>query len=566
VLTLGPNPLSSLGYDHLGDLDQVGGFLFVPVEDTSHTLPPAIAVFEASDLTFVGLKVTSQANAGWVAFNSDQDLLYSSDSNVSHTDPLYRYNVDLNKLATTGDVAGSITLQDRFDLLEADGSELSHQLVTMQGGTFTPQGDLYVVNGNHESDLSTQRGGIHLFGADGRLIAESTNDSGTGAFDYAYDPGLDQEPEGIDYWNRDVGPASPGIGGQLHAMLHEDNFFTADHLFFKHYDVNYLCDANITASGQGVAATEGSPFSGQVASFTDPDTSASASEYIATVDWGDGTGATTGTIAGSGGSFTIGGSHTYADEGSYTVSVTITDTDTPSNTATVTSTATAADAALASAGTSPVSAQSFNGTIATFTDGDTSSTPADFTATIDWGDGSPTSTGTVSGGGGNYSVAGSHAFTGTGNFTVKVHIADDGGSTTDATSKLLTYGYTTGGNFVIGDKSSGVSNRVYFWGSRWASMNGLSGGGAPSGFKGWENSPNTHPVCGETWNTTTGNSPPPPSGTLHPYIAVIVASKVRQPNSMPTGNAVHVVVVKTNSGYTPDPSTPGTGTEVAIVC
>jgi hypothetical protein len=246
--------------------------------------------------------------------------------------------------------------------------------------------------------------------------------------------------------------------------------------------------------------------------------------------------------------------------------VTITDTDTPSNTATATSTATVADAALASAGTSAVSAQSFSGTIATFTDGDTSSTPADFTATIDWGDGSPTSIATVSGGNGNYSVIGSHTYTGTGNFTVKTHIADDGGSTTDATSKLLTYGYTRGGNFVIGDKSAGIGKSEYFWGAQWSAKNTLTGVGAPAGFKGWENAPSTTPVCGETWKTTTGNSPPPPSGTLPSYMAAIVADKVTQSSSMPAGDAVHLVVIKVNPGYGPDPSTPGTGTEVATIC
>jgi len=255
VETRGPNPLSSYGYDHLGDLDQVGGFLFVPVENSSKKRPPAIAVFKASDLSFVGLKVTAQANAGWVAFNARQDLLYSSDNDVSGTDPLYRYKVDFSKLAT-GDVGDGITYQDRFHLLEANGTQLSPPLGNwMQGGVFTPRGDLYVVNGNGDDFSFAVRGGIHLFGTNGRLIAESTNDSGKGAFDFAYSPGLDdQEPEGIDWWNRDVGPASPGITGQLHVMLNDNNTFTADKLFFKHYEVNYSCEP-ITGSGNGPGGT-----------------------------------------------------------------------------------------------------------------------------------------------------------------------------------------------------------------------------------------------------------------------------------------------------------------------
>jgi hypothetical protein len=46
----------------------------------------------------------------------------------------------------------------------------------------------------------------------------------------------------------------------------------------------------------------------------------------------------------------------------------------------------------------------------------------------------------VSGSGGSYTVSGSHAYTGTGSFTIKVHIVDDGGSTADASSKVLIFG------------------------------------------------------------------------------------------------------------------------------
>jgi len=48
---------------------------------------------------------------------------------------------------------------------------------------------------------------------------------------------------------------------------------------------------------------------------------------------------------------------------------------------------------------------------------------------------------------------------------------------------------------------------------------------------------------------------------------VIVASKVRKARlEAIAGNAVHVVVVKTNSGYAPPVGHPGTGTVVAQMC
>src|SRR5262249_41686581 len=88
---------------------------------------------------------------------------------------------------------------------------------------------------------------------------------------------------------------------------------------------------NISANGgQAFTGTEPAAVSGTVATFTDPDpnASASANEYSASIDWGDGTTATAGTISGpTGGQFTVTGGHTYADEGSYQITVTITDTD-----------------------------------------------------------------------------------------------------------------------------------------------------------------------------------------------------------------------------------------------
>ena len=57
-------------------------------------------------------------------------------------------------------------------------------------------------------------------------------------------------------------------------------------------------------------------FSGAVAYFTDANPAATASDFTATIDWGDGTGATPGTVVdGPAGTFQVDGSHTYADSG-----------------------------------------------------------------------------------------------------------------------------------------------------------------------------------------------------------------------------------------------------------
>lgn len=194
-------------------------------------------------------------------------------------------------------------------------------------------------------------------------------------------------------------------------------------------------DPTITASGTAVSAIEGRPFSGHVATFTDPDTTAVPSDYSATINWGDGS-TSTGTISGSGGNFTVTGTHTYAEEGSFTVHVTITDTDNSENTATTTAKATVADAALTATGVVPSrSGNSASGTVATFTDADPNGTVSDYTASINWGDGA-TSTGAVSKGSSNFAVKGSHTYAKPGTYTIKTTIRDVGGSTATATTTI----------------------------------------------------------------------------------------------------------------------------------
>jgi hypothetical protein len=49
-------------------------------------------------------------------------------------------------------------------------------------------------------------------------------------------------------------------------------------------------------------------------------------------------------------------------------------------------------------------------------------------------------------------------------------------------------------------------------------------------------------------------------------MAVIVSSSVSKSGPTISGNTVHLVVVKTNPGYAPDPGHAGTGTVVAQIC
>lgn len=129
--------------------------------------------------------------------------------------------------------------------------------------------------------------------------------------------------------------------------------------------------------------------------------------------------------------------------------------------------------------------------------------------------------------------------------------------------QALVFAFSPGGSFVVGDQSA--TGSVTFWGAQWTKANNLSGGAAPASFKGFEDAPAVS-GCGTGWTTDPGNSPPPPTGPLPSYMAVVVASQVTQSGSTISGNTVHILIVKTNPGYRADPGHTGTGTVVGSVC
>jgi hypothetical protein len=325
--------------------------------------------------------------------------------------------------------------------------------------------------------------------------------------------------------------------------------------------------APISATGGfPFAGTEPAAVNGTVATFTDPDTSTTASAYIVSIDWGDGSASSSGTVTGGSGSFSVRGSHTYSEEGAYTISVKIAVIGSTSSPATVTDSASVADAALtANCATAASSLQLFNGRVANLVDANPIGTLSDFSATIDWGDGS-TSAGTLSGTG-PFTVAGTHTYGTTGLFTVTTSIKDVGGSTARTACRLLVFAFAPGGgSFVIGDNNSRNGTPVEFWGAQRWKLNSLTGGDAPAAFKGFALNPPT-PSCGNAWSTDPGNSAPPPPGPLPSFMAVIVSSSItKAPGKTIYGDTPHIVVVQTNPGYDANSGHEGTGTVIAQLC
>ncbi|HVX62653.1 MAG TPA: DUF4214 domain-containing protein, partial [Pirellulales bacterium] len=174
-------------------------------------------------------------------------------------------------------------------------------------------------------------------------------------------------------------------------------------------------------------ATEAAAANGVVASFADANPVAEPGDFIATIEWGDGT-TSSGDIAAAanGGGFEVSGSHVYAEGGTHSISVQINNLGGAS--ATVASKAVVAEASVTGDGATLTATQNAplaDAVVATFTHGVGNEKAVEFSATIDWGDGR-SSAGTVTELHGTYTVAGSHTYAQSGSFITKTTISDDG--------------------------------------------------------------------------------------------------------------------------------------------
>ena len=111
--------------------------------------------------------------------------------------------------------------------------------------------------------------------------------------------------------------------------------YTGDSNFLGSHTTQSITVTDAALSGQSPSAplqghegvpsfAQAVPVSGVVASFTDADPGGTVSDYAATIEWGDGT-SSAGTVGTSGRGFSVSGSHTYQEDGTYSVIVHIAD-------------------------------------------------------------------------------------------------------------------------------------------------------------------------------------------------------------------------------------------------
>lgn len=224
----------------------------------------------------------------------------------------------------------------------------------------------------------------------------------------------------------------------------------------------------VQVTGVPVTASEASPLVNQdVATFTTSVPGLGATEFNATIDWGDATPTTAAAIvADASGLFHVVGSHTYAAPGSFPVAVDVSGKGgvgaTGSSSASVSGAPifVLASPLVVTQGTSLSSATP----VAAFTILNPSATVSRFTATVDWGDGT-SSNGTIftaasfpvttpiTGSGANFVVVAAHgAFANVGTLQTRVKVSElNGSSAVGAGTVQVTAGTITAGPANVAD-------------------------------------------------------------------------------------------------------------------
>jgi hypothetical protein len=255
-----------------------------------------------------------------------------------------------------------------------------------------------------------------------------------------------------------------------------------------------VSDASLTPSNKVITPVEGASFTGAVATFSDADPNATASDFTALLKWGDGGTSTVTSTLGtdgsqivvSGSTFTVIATHSYAEEGSQPITVTIIDngdgrslTNASDAQATANSTANIADASLnlAMATITATEGASFSGTVATFTD-QGGAEPGDYTASIDWGDKQvdsvPAASITLGGDGKTFSIPGTHTYADEGPYTVKVTVHHDALSPDTTASTSITLANATPTVGAITGASAGIPGQTLSYSSSFTDAPGDS--------------------------------------------------------------------------------------------
>lgn len=229
-------PLS--GYNHMGAPDYDNGYVFVPMYGDNAS---GIAVYRGSDLAFRGL-VRLSFNPGWVAIRHTDHRLFTSKSTLGGASVGLSWQIDFTKLtgSTASPSIAPLVNGRSFRVYGRDGTSLT--LEHMQGGTFSPRGDLYTMNGftGCFQDRKVPASPVRRF----RMVAPDVfhevarSNNGYDPFNYEIHQSKDQEPQGLTWWDLSQVPHHYRVSGNLHALMLDNDCWDDDNVFLKHYRVS----------------------------------------------------------------------------------------------------------------------------------------------------------------------------------------------------------------------------------------------------------------------------------------------------------------------------------------
>jgi hypothetical protein len=238
--------------------------------------------------------------------------------------------------------------------------------------------------------------------------------------------------------------------------------------------------AGLVVTGEQVTALQGNSTGTQtVADFTDSDPDAvgnTSTDYHASINWGDGSSPTAGTITSDGeddGGFIVTGSHTFSVAGNYTPTITVTENadgriGVASGIANIDVPSVTVDA-MSISGTEN---DTFTGEVATFTDLNSGFPAIDYSAQIDWGEDNISSGIIVANGSGSFKVYGSFVPASTGSLTPLVMVTDPSGAMASGGSPDLDlYGdnvASEGSTYTLNLASLDAGqNNISYWSINW---------------------------------------------------------------------------------------------------
>lgn len=188
-----------------------------------------------------------------------------------------------------------------------------------------------------------------------------------------------------------------------------------------------VTDAPLAGTGTAISATQGSAFGKTLGTFSDSGPNSGRTDFTASVDWGDGSPASPGTVSGGPGAgpYTVTGSHTYFAAGTKRISLTVTDAG--GATTALRSTATVGSSSLSVFGGSVVAVEGTPAALAGAAFTDPSCTATDvYAVLIDWGDGTAADSLAIGPGSSCASgqpIAATHLYRQAGSFSVAITVS-----------------------------------------------------------------------------------------------------------------------------------------------